>query len=106
MIDDENILTSSHDRHANRTNLLFFFLPPQSAPLVSESVLCWAKSSTPLLEVRGTENFNAKSVTGVVAVVGPCSGAIVFSSLNSTSSKLRFDSTAAAAAAAPSEVLL
>lgn len=83
-----------------------FFLPPQSPPLVSESVLCWAKSSTPLLEVRGTENFNEKSVTGVVAVVGPCSGAIVFSSLNGTSSRLPFDSTAAAAAAAPSEVLL
>lgn len=46
-----------------------------------------------------------KSVTGVVAVVGPCSGAIVFSSLNGTSSRLPFDSTAAAAAA-PSEVLL
>lgn len=27
MIDDENILTSSHDQHANRTNLLFFFTP-------------------------------------------------------------------------------
>ncbi len=47
-----------------------------------------------------------KSVTGVVAVVGPCSCAIVFSSLNGTSSRLPFDSTAAAAAAAPSEVLL
>ncbi len=48
-----------------------------------------------------------KSVTGVVAVVGPCSGAIVISSLNGTSSRLPFDSTAAAAAAAgPSEVLL
>ncbi len=47
-----------------------------------------------------------KSVTGVVAVVGPCSGAIVLSSLNGTSSRLPFDSTAAAAAAAaPSEVL-
>jgi hypothetical protein len=46
-----------------------------------------------------------KSVTGVVAVVGPCSGAIVFSSLNATSSRLPFDSSAAAAAA-PSEVLL
>jgi hypothetical protein len=44
--------------------------------------------------------------TGVVAVVGPCSGAIVFSSLNGTSSRLPFDSSAAAAAAAPSEVLL
>lgn len=53
----------------------------------------------------GTENFNEKSVTGVVAVVCPCSGAIVFSSLNGTSSRLPFDSTAAAAAA-PSEVLL
>jgi hypothetical protein len=67
---------------------------------------CCRKDMSVYLEVRGTENFNAKSVTGVVAVVGPCSGAIVFSSLNSTSSKLRFDSTAAAAAAAPSEVLL
>jgi hypothetical protein len=45
-----------------------------------------------------------KSVTGVVAVVGPCSGAIVFSSLNGTSSRLTVDSSAAAAA--PSEVLL
>ncbi len=27
MIDDENILTSSHDQHANRTNPLFFFTP-------------------------------------------------------------------------------
>lgn len=31
MIDDENILTSSHDQHANRTNLLFFFTPSISS---------------------------------------------------------------------------
>ncbi len=46
-----------------------------------------------------------KSVTGVVAIVGPCSGAIVFSSLNAISSRLPFDSSAVVAAA-PSEVLL
>lgn len=68
---------------------------------------CCRREMSVYLEVRGTENFNEKSVTGVVAVVGPCSGAIVFSSLNGTSSRLPFDSTAAAAAAAaPSEVLL